>query len=215
MEGSKDNINKIFIATIYIYFLTGVLWHLLPVTKNIVIKLTPYGLAILSLTIFLFNAKRFNAKTVIWIATVFLFTIIVEIIGVNTALVFGDYVYSDVLGFKLFGVPLIIGLNWTIIILGLVSLTDNLVSTNIIFHSILIGAFAVLFDIILEPVALKLNYWEWETLSIPFKNYLSWFIIAFILGLAGFKIKAKFSSRYILHYIFAQFLFLCLLNLFL
>ena len=215
MEGKKNNLNKIFIAIIYIYFIAGVLWHLLPLTKTIVVNLTPYGLAFFSIIILSFNEENFNNKTVAWIISIFILTIIVEAIGVNTAIIFGNYFYSNVLGIKIFGVPLVIGLNWTIVILGLFTLVENIFYSNIIFNSILIGALAVLFDIILEPVAVKLNYWQWETSFIPLKNYLSWFVIAVVFGFAGFKLKAKFRSRYILHYIFAQFLFLCLLNIFL
>ena len=33
-----------------------------------------------------------------------------EILGVNYGLIFGDYIYLDNLGYKVFGVPVIIGL---------------------------------------------------------------------------------------------------------
>ena len=40
----------------------------------------------------------------------------VEIMGINTGILFGDYTYGDVLGFKLRDVPVLIGVNWFIII---------------------------------------------------------------------------------------------------
>ena len=42
-----------------------------------------------------------------------------EAIGVNTGLLFGTYEYGANLGFKIFGVPLIIGVNWTVLIIQL------------------------------------------------------------------------------------------------
>ena len=38
-----------------------------------------------------------------------------EILGVNYGLIFGDYIYLDNLGYKVFGVPVIIGVNWIIL----------------------------------------------------------------------------------------------------
>lgn len=40
---------------------------------------------------------------------------IVELIGVNTGLLFGTYQYGENLGIKVFGVPFLIGINWGVI----------------------------------------------------------------------------------------------------
>ncbi len=180
-----------------------------------VINLTPYGLAFFSLLILFVNRNHITLKTFYWILSIFGLTIIFEAIGVNTSIIFGDYFYSNILGFKILGVPLVIGLNWTIVLVGLFTLTDNSVQLNVFFNSLIIGVLAVLFDYILEPVAIKLNYWQWNANIVPMKNYISWFIIAFIFGFIGFKLKAKYKDGLIIHYIFAQFLFLTMLNLFL
>ncbi len=213
MEKQNNKLNKIIIVIIYIYFLAGVLWHILPQTRTIVINLTPYGLAFFSLVILFFNAGKISHKTFYWILSIFVITIIVEGIGVNTSLIFGNYFYSNILGFKLFGVPLVIGLNWTIVLLGLFTLTDNSFKGNIFLNSFMIGILAVLFDYILEPVAIKLNYWHWDANVVPLKNYISWFIISFVFGFIGFKLKSKYKNGLLIHYIFAQFLFLTMLNL--
>ncbi len=213
MEKSNSKLSKIFIVVIYIYFLAGAVWHFLPQTKAMVVQLTPYGLAAFSLAIFSFNQEKINQKTIYWITSIFLATIILEIIGVHTSAIFGSYYYSNVMGIKLFGVPVMIGLNWTVVIIGLFALTENAVKTNIYIKSFMIGLLAVLFDFILEPVAVKLNYWQWENDIIPFKNYAAWFLIALIMSFIGFKLKAKFKNIFIIHYIFAQFLFFILLNL--
>ncbi len=38
-----------------------------------------------------------------------------EIIGVNSALLFGDYSYGSVLGLKIGGVPVLIGVTWAFV----------------------------------------------------------------------------------------------------
>ena len=45
----------------------------------------------------------------------FLLGFSVEYIGVKTGILFGEYSYGENLGLKLFGVPLIIGVNWVIL----------------------------------------------------------------------------------------------------
>ena len=40
---------------------------------------------------------------------------IAETIGVNFGILFGDYEYGENLGFKIFGVPFLIGINWIVL----------------------------------------------------------------------------------------------------
>ena len=47
----------------------------------------------------------------------FLTGMITEILGVQLGWIFGDYQYGEALGYKLFGVPLLIGVNWTLLTL--------------------------------------------------------------------------------------------------
>jgi putative membrane protein len=44
--------------------------------------------------------------------------------------------------------------------------------------SILAGILATVFDWIMEPVAIHLDYWQWTGGDIPFQNYAAWFLIA-------------------------------------
>ena len=36
-------------------------------------------------------------------------------------------------------------------------------------------------DYLIEPVAIKLDFWFWKEGLIPAQNYVAWFIVAFIL----------------------------------
>ncbi len=213
MEGPKYKLENIISAVIYVYFIIGILWHFIPITKPIVILITPYGLFCLSVLIIYLECNKINTPTAYWLIIIFILTILFEIIGVKTKLIFGSYYYSNILGIKVFGVPFIIGINWMMIIYGLFTLVQNYFKVNIIAKSIILGLMAVLFDIILEPSAMKLKYWEWNTVSVPISNYVSWFIISFFFALAGFILKAKKGSSLISHYLFAQFLFLVIINI--
>jgi putative membrane protein len=43
---------------------------------------------------------------------------------------------------------------------------------------VLAGLLTVAFDWIMEPVAIRLDYWTWAGGDIPLQNYLAWFLIA-------------------------------------
>ena len=36
-------------------------------------------------------------------------------------------------------------------------------------------------DLLIEPVAIKLGYWSWAAVEIPFSNYAAWWIISLLI----------------------------------
>lgn len=213
MERSHNKIITSIIYFNYLYFLMGVVWHLFDVTRPFVLLLTPYTLFIISLVIFYFSFPKLDLTLILWLVGTFVLTMIIEILGVNTGIIFGNYYYGNILGLKFFEVPIIIGINWTIVIYGLYSLVDKFIPLNNLMKSSVVGFMAVLFDIILEPAAIKLNYWHWESQSVPIENYISWFFISFSLSFIGGKLLIKVNNTMVIHYFFAQFLFFFLLLL--
>jgi putative membrane protein len=49
----------------------------------------------------------------------------IEAIGVNTGLIFGNYVYKTTLGWKFLETPLIIGVNWILLTCSVVYSIEN------------------------------------------------------------------------------------------
>ena len=68
------------------------------------------------------------------------------------------------------------------------------------------------FDWLMEPVAVKLGYWQWINGEIPFFNYVSWFIISIIL-LSVFQ-HSKFSkhNKFAVNLLLIQLMFFLLLK---
>ncbi|MGG9960097.1 carotenoid biosynthesis protein [Ferruginibacter sp. SUN106] len=156
--------------------------------------------------------------------------IAVEVIGVNTKLLFGDYIYGSVLGPKIKNVPLIIGINWVIIIYCcgvsvhtlLVKAIDK-VSTETATPPMALKAvsvivdgatLAVFFDWLMEPVAVQLGYWKWAD-EIPFYNYLCWFIVAMALLAVFHFLKFNKQNKFAVHLLMIQVMFFLLLRTFL
>jgi len=105
----------------------------------------------------------------------------IEYIGTTTGLLFGDYSYGEVLGWKWLGVSLIIGVNWYAIVLASVNFA-RLFFKNKWLVSLAGASLCVVMDLIIEPVAIEYKFWTWHSGEIPVFNYVTWFIFALIFS---------------------------------
>ena len=99
---------------------------------------------------------------------IFLFGLIVEILGVNYGLFFGEYSYGANLGPKIHEVPFVIGLNWVLLIIATGSVSDKLIKGKEIFKILFASSLMVLIDLLIEQSAPKLDYWEFIISPVPF-----------------------------------------------
>jgi putative membrane protein len=103
-----------------------------------------------------------------------------ECIGTNTGYIFGSYTYGNSLGPKFFGTPLSMVVNWMVSIYLVVMVLKPVIINS--WRLALAGAsFMVLYDILLEPVAIRLFMWSWLSETPPLQNYIAWFVISFPL----------------------------------
>ena len=174
----KDRFTKIQVATaIAVLFHTIGLVGLLFFDKTFFLQSTPVNL-LLMFALILWTQTEKNKHFFLFLAACFFVGIAVEIIGINTKILFGDYTYGNVLGYKVQNVPLLIGVNWFIIIYcsgisihTLLMKAINRISADTgkspmalkALSVIIDGAtLAVFFDWVMEPVAVKLGYWTWN-----------------------------------------------------
>jgi putative membrane protein len=160
-------------------FAVGAAGHLIYPLRPVMIFLTPFFLAFTGIFLAYLLYREGKTRTLWWILFVYVNTFTVEALGVATGKIFGPYFYGDALGLKFFGVPLVIGMNWAFVILGGVALAKKM-TRNPVLMALITGLLAAGFDFILEPVAIRLNYWHWVGGSIPFQNYAMWFTLAFV-----------------------------------
>lgn len=171
-------IAKVVVVAIYS---VGVLGLSLPEYRSLFLALTPAQL-LLTLALILGFHKGWNDAFPIFATAAFWLGFGAEVIGIHTGLIFGDYVYGPTLGPMLWDVPIVIGVNWFI----LVYLTGTVFyrTTDNDYYAAFLGATAMTaFDFIMEPVAVKLDMWYWKFDQIPFINYLTWFVVAFLIHL--------------------------------
>lgn len=171
-----------------IFYIVGILGFIIPQTKELFTKLIPFAL-LLNFGLLIYFHKPKNTASYIVMAIIALLGFSIEIVGVQTGLVFGSYNYGSALGIKILGTPLMIGVNWLILTYCMAIISKNWFSSKLL--SALIGSLVVtFFDVIMEPVAIYTGMWNWGNQPIPIQNYVAWFILSFIFIL----ILRTFSS---------------------
>lgn len=175
---------------------------------------TPYVLS-LTLLLLILSHDLSNKKSKIGLMLIFLFGLIVELLGVNYGLFFGDYSYGANLGSKIYGVPYVIGFNWVLLIIATGSVSDKLIKGKEIYKIIFASFLMVLIDLLMEKSAPKLDFWEFVISPVPFSNYLWWFIFSLCFQYIFFK-TVKTREYYLSSNILViQFIFFGMLAVFL
>lgn len=180
------------IFIIWLFNISGIIGILSP-QSDWFLSLTPLNLLVYFLAIII-NLENLNSKFFLAFSIPFFLGFITEFLGVNYGLLFGNYAYGDNLGFKIYGVPFMICINWgvlTVITADIVSL----VSKNLLVKSILGGFLMMILDILIEISAPRFDFWEFENLIVPLKNYVAWFIISTIAHLGYQQFNLNTNSK--------------------
>lgn len=199
------------IAVLVILHVVGLIGISFPKTRDLVLSLSPINL-FLGFIVLLFSDVKNVRSILIFVFLAFIIGFGSELIGVHTGLLFGEYSYGANLGIKFLDVPLIIGINWAVLAITSSSLSEKL-TKNLWVKVIINSLLMVLFDFIMEPVAMKSDFWSWENDVIPFYNYVCWFLVAMVLQviyLFLFKIE---SNKVYKSLFFIQLVFFLFLNL--
>lgn len=153
-------------------------------TRPLFQLLTPFHLLTTTLILVYFHTEK-NKSFVSFSVVTLLTGYAVEVIGVNTALLFGHYRYLSTLGFKIANVPPLIGANWLLLVYTFGYAFYQLLKPYLPLYLIaLVAAIAMTaFDYIVEPTAIRLGMWDWYGQAPPLSNYLGWLGVSFFLQL--------------------------------
>lgn len=206
-------IKRINIPLLVILILHTVgIFGLLSPYQSLFLLLTPVNL-ILS-AYFLFS-KHIDFSKSFWLFTIIIFSAgyFVEVLGVQTKLIFGSYQYGNTLGPKFLDVPILMGLNWLNLIYAAGVVLNRLQIPNYL-KSFLGAGILVLLDVFLEPVAMKYDFWSWENNLVPIQNYIAWFICSYLFLNLFYYLNFKKENQLALYFIIIQFVFFLLLSCF-
>ncbi|MCX6295047.1 MAG: carotenoid biosynthesis protein [Bacteroidetes bacterium] len=200
--------STIFLVSIYLAGIIGI--H--SIYKDFFLMLSPFNLLV-SMTMIFLNHKGYNKSFLIFCFIIIIIGFIVEVIGVQTGIVFGKYVYGKTLGLKLFGVPIIIGINWLMLVYC-AGVICHKIKGRIFLKSIIGATLLTFLDFFIEIVATKYDFWSWNAISIPIQNYIAWFVVSFLFLLLFNSLNFSKNNRLAYYLFIAQALFFISLTLF-
>lgn len=164
-----------------IFYTVGILGMSIPFTFPVFLKLIPLAIIISTGILPLFHVAKDRIKPIIVFSAIYVLSFAVEAVGVNTGRIFGSYEYGDSLGIKIFGTPIIIGLNWVLLVYLSSSVLEK-ARMHAILKVVVASIIMLFYDVILEQLAPVLDMWHWEADVVPLQNYIAWFIIALIFN---------------------------------
>jgi putative membrane protein len=166
-----------FFGIIGIYFLPE--WFL---------PATPITILVSAIVVFL-RYERYRSSRVIAFIVIAVLAYLVELYGVKSGNLFGSYSYGNNLGWKLFDVPLIIGVNWAALIIVSQQITTHYIAVNNrILSAISVAAIMTTFDLLLEVLAPLFDFWSFTNMIYaPIENFIAWFGVSFCFGLFSYS----------------------------
>ncbi len=194
-----------------IYYLVGLIGLTMPTTRDTFTSLMPLSILLSTAILFLFH-KKWRAVDGVILLFIAITGYLVEVLGVLTGHVFGSYFYGDALGIQAFNTPLIIGINWMMLVYCAFSILEP---ARLFWplKVLLAALLMVVYDVVMEPVAMKLDMWNWAEGVVPMQNYQAWFIISLIFLGSMHLAKVKTHNGLAGWLFGVQFFFFLLLNI--
>lgn len=175
------------------------------------IAATPITL-LLTVLLLLCNHRTWSANARIVLAIVAVGGFLVEVLGVKTGLLFGEYAYGATLGPKLWQVPLVIGVNWLLLTYACGVVVARLRVPRLL-QAALAAALMTALDVLIEPIAMRLDYWQWPAGQVPFHNFAGWFVVAFCFQIVFLAVRFEKQNPLATATVILQCLFFGILNL--
>lgn len=134
----------------------------------------------------------------IFVGVLGLYALAIEASAIITGFPYGHFGYSDLLGYRIFGlVPWTVAFAWTPLILGAYSVAANLFE-NVWLRVIATTLIITLFDIVLDPGAVLLGFWQYDGggwfYGVPMSNFAGWLVSGFIGATLIELLLAKFKA---------------------
>ena len=200
-------VRKFFI----IFYVVGTIGMVLPLTQALFIRLIPYSLLLNLAYLGYFHADKKSLKTVLAFIGIAVLSFFIEMICVESGLIFGTYAYGEGLGLKWHDTPLIIGVNWVILVYCSSAILEQYTHWKSVVKILAASALMLLYDVVLEIAAPKMDMWVFNHEEVPIANYVAWFVIAALFHTVIKLLKIKIKNPLALTIFACQFVFFILL----
>tara|TARA_B110000459_G_scaffold200652_1_gene249586 strand:- start:3546 stop:4172 length:627 start_codon:yes stop_codon:yes gene_type:complete len=169
---------KIIIAVLAIWHLVGIIgfhsdfFYLFSI-------LTPLNM-MLSFWVLYVTSKKSEKLKAILLLTYFI-GLAVEVIGINTGIPFGTYVYLEGLGPKIMDTPWVMGLNWVVVSWAAVQCASYFSTQSKLYKWAISIVIMLIIDLVMEPVAPDLRMWIFAGSGPGLMNYLGWALTSAVI----------------------------------
>lgn len=198
-----------FLTCVYIVGTFGISAE---VSRDQILLLTPLNL-LFTTGMYLWSNEGFEKQLFKASAVVGLIGYFIEVAGVKTGVLFGSYYYGPTLGPHILEVPPTMGVNWILLSLSSFGIFFNLEWNKYLKMGMAAGLMVAL-DYFIEPVAMGLDFWQWEGDVVPFKNYVMWFVTAYIIQFILYKMLPSINQKTSLFVFCLQFVFFLIIKFF-
>ena len=201
-----------FLWTAIRFYAVGLLLFIIPYTRELFFFIIPVVL-LLNLLVILYFHKEWSLKAGIVFFFVFLASLLLEMRGVTDPRIFGSYRYLDTLGLKINHTPLIIGVNWLMLVYGSHAIVSRKIKRPWL-RIISASSLMVTYDIIIEVIAPEFEMWEFNQPYPPLQNFITWFITSAVF-LSLFELaRINTRNRYARILFIVQMAFFLILSLY-
>lgn len=171
--------NPLFLKRFLILlYAAGLIGMHIPATKTLFISLVPLNLWFTAFICVIYHPRP-SISTYVVLLFIVIAAWLLEVQGVRSGVIFGNYQYGNTLGFKLAMVPLTIGLNWVILLLATNSVVEEWNIGGKVGKAALGAGLMTFLDLLIEPVAIHFDFWHWSNIQVPIQNFIAWWIASF------------------------------------
>lgn len=189
-----STIDRVVMGVIALFYIVGAFQLGRPEMRATYAGMTPLVLLFSMLFLTIYDRSTDRPKLLLFALIVALASFGVEVWGVATGYVFGGYAYGSELGTKVAETPLLIGLNW-ILLVYMSGAMVNTLPRNPLYAIVLPSAFMIGYDIVMEQVAPRMDMWSWEGGIIPLQNYIVWGVLALLFHALRYVMKIPIRNR--------------------
>lgn len=173
------------------FYAVGFLLFAIPYTRPLFFSIVALSILLVVLAMF-WHHKKWTFTTIAIFVLIAVSSFFLEVAGVATGVLFGQYQYDGSLGIKLFDVPLLIGINWVYLIYASHAIVVK-VCKNALLRIVGGALLMVGYDSVVELAAPPMQMWHFETIYPPIENFVVWFVASLVFHalLVVFKIEVE------------------------
>ena len=171
--------NPVFLKRfLIVLYASGLIGMHIPAVSATFISLVPLTLWFTGFICFWYFPKP-SIQAYILLAAIAVAAWMLEVAGVRTGQIFGEYAYGRTLGYQVIHVPITIGINWILLVMVTGAVVAEWNVGGKIGRAALGAGLMTALDVLIEPVAVHFDFWQWNNNNIPVQNFIAWWVASF------------------------------------